>query len=232
MLLFPWNLLPAHSCEYFLSFLLPGDGAMMSFLCKRACVNPLVIYLWCFCVYVVCVCMKYTGVLARLSVRVFGGGQRLSLVSFFIALHLIFESNLSLNSELTILTRLAGQWIPGTHLSLCPQGWGYETIPQHTWLLWVCKRSKLTFLCLHRMHFPFWDISSFVNPRLGSTYSCTNLVFTPKQVFLWEDVRAHEKEFDVIQPAGKSSLCLKTSQDYIHSRSTCTHCCVGLKGEP
>lgn len=181
------------------------------------------------CVCCMCVHMKYTSVLACLSCTCVGRGQRWSLVSFFIALHLIFESNLSLNSEITILARLAGQRIPGTHLSLCPQEWGYETLSQHTWLLWVCKRSKLTFLRLHRMHFSFGAISSFVNPCLGSTYSCTNLAFTPKQVSLWEDMRARGQEFDVIQPAGKSSLCVKTTQDYIHSKSPCTHCCVGLK---
>lgn len=76
-------------------------------------VNPLVIYLWCFCVYVVCVCAWNIQVCSLVSLCVCGRGQRLSLVSFFIALHLTFESNLSLNSEFTILARLAGQWIPG-----------------------------------------------------------------------------------------------------------------------
>lgn len=131
--LFPWSLLPAHSCESFLSFLLPGD----------------VIYLWCFCVYVVCVCAWNIQVCLLVSLCVCGGGgQRLSLVPFFIVLHLIFESNLSLNSELTILARLAGQWIPGTLLSLSPQGWVmrlYHNIPD----FYGCARdpNSLPYAC-------------------------------------------------------------------------------------
>lgn len=62
--------------------------------------------------------------------------KRSTLTVFFI-LHINFFESLSLRLELTISSRLVGQWAGGIFLSLLSQCQGYRHTPPHLALTWV-----------------------------------------------------------------------------------------------